>query len=690
MPPKRKSSSPSASSKRARPPKKAPRTFDLCPYIAKAASSDPSYSELQTTNCQTAKPKLYEQCQSCIERQASLGACRFSGSRLFKAAIDDQGNKTIDYADFAFRGNQGDAPLPTRDRKPKREAKKPKKEVRKPVVEGTRRSRRHQSSEEKSFDESDVEENDSEADRTENGAYATPVAPMPLTLSREDAEYALPLIAPTFTTHLERELRHEAVHLLSDSAAPLPGGPRPVIRIQCTAQTRSMCDMCVTSVFYGSYMCGCCGREFCLGCWEEWTPRDTPAEEINKLRVRDQCSRSRRHERQSMLFITRAKEGEIAELLSRVRARIPTAADDQIYTSIPTMTAPWPTSGGPLYLPVPKAVFEDLPLTQFQSLWSKGGIPLVLTSLSPRFQLPWDARYFINQHGTSACLIHDCTDSTSQLGTVAGFFSGFSGTLGTSYKLKDWPPTADFKDTFPLLFADLENALPYPTYTRRSGPLNLAAHFPPSWNAPDLGPKMYNAYPAPDFLPDWDPTSEIKGTTNLHLDLTDAVNIMLHASGGDDAPESSTIAKAIPHCGAVWDIFPPSSASAIRTYLHETRDARIDDPIHRQLYYLTETDLISLKSRGVGSYRVFQNPGDAVFIPAGCPHQVRNRMSCVKVAVDFLSPENVRVCKGLIEEARRMAPVVKYGGRWGKEDVLQLWGCLGFSWAALEKAEKAQ
>ncbi|KAK9148170.1 hypothetical protein Scep_006927 [Stephania cephalantha] len=39
-----------------------------------------------------------------------------------------------------------------------------------------------------------------------------------------------------------------------------------------------------------------------------------------------------------------------------------------------------------------------------------------------------------------------------------------------------------------------------------------------------------------------------------------------------------------------------------------------------------------------------QQLGEAVFIPAGCPHQVRNLKSCLKVALDFVSSENVEEC----------------------------------------------
>jgi lysine-specific demethylase 3 len=49
-----------------------------------------------------------------------------------------------------------------------------------------------------------------------------------------------------------------------------------------------------------------------------------------------------------------------------------------------------------------------------------------------------------------------------------------------------------------------------------------------------------------------------------------------------------------------------------------------------------------------------QKLGEAVFIPAGCPHQVRNLKSCTKVAVDFVSPENIHECLRLTEEFRQL------------------------------------
>lgn len=43
-------------------------------------------------------------------------------------------------------------------------------------------------------------------------------------------------------------------------------------------------------------------------------------------------------------------------------------------------------------------------------------------------------------------------------------------------KLKDWPVTNDFEDSYPDMYHDFSNALPVPDYTRRDGVLNLYSH----------------------------------------------------------------------------------------------------------------------------------------------------------------------------------------------------------------------
>lgn len=56
------------------------------------------------------------------------------------------------------------------------------------------------------------------------------------------------------------------------------------------------------------------------------------------------------------------------------------------------------------------------------------------------------------------------------------------------------------------------------------------------------------------------------------------------------------------------------------------------DPIHDQKYYLDGHLRERLyKEYGVKGYTIVQCLGDAVFIPAGAPHQVRNLHNCIKV-----------------------------------------------------------
>lgn len=68
-------------------------------------------------------------------------------------------------------------------------------------------------------------------------------------------------------------------------------------------------------------------------------------------------------------------------------------------------------------------------------------------------------------------------------------------------------------------------------------------------------------------------------------------------------------------------------------------------PIHTQRIFLSAPLRAALlASHGVRSFRILQRPHQAVFIPAGCAHQVCNLADCIKVATDFVSTENVARC----------------------------------------------
>ncbi|KAM8973234.1 lysine-specific demethylase 3B isoform 2-T2 [Pelodytes ibericus] len=241
-------------------------------------------------------------------------------------------------------------------------------------------------------------------------------------------------------------------------------------------------------------------------------------------------------------------------------------------------------------------------------------------------------------------------------------------------KLKDWPPGEDFRDMMPTRFEDLMENLPLPEYTKRDGRLNLASRLPTYFVRPDLGPKMYNAY---GLI-----TAEDRrvGTTNLHLDVSDAVNVMVYVGipigehaydeevlktieeGDADEVTKKRIHDGKEKPGALWHIYAAKDAEKIRELLRKVGDEQLQenpadhDPIHDQSWYLDQ----ALRKRlyeeyGVQGWAIVQFLGDAVFIPAGAPHQVHNLHSCIKVAEDFVSPEHVKHCFRLTQEFRHLS-----------------------------------
>ncbi|KAI0348951.1 hypothetical protein OH77DRAFT_1379157, partial [Trametes cingulata] len=258
----------------------------------------------------------------------------------------------------------------------------------------------------------------------------------------------------------------------------------------------------------------------------------------------------------------------------------------------------------------------------FQDIWATHR-PIVVRNVDVDFQIQWSPDYLAERYGSVTCQVEDCESGSLRNTSVAEFFSIFripQSKRTQILKLKDWPPADLLKSTCPQIFDDFIQAIPIPEYTAPTGIYNLAAHFPLNAVAPDLGPKMYCALSS--ILDD-----HHHGSTRLHVDLSDAINLLTYASTFPDGSPGH----------AVWHIFSVDDTERIQQLLRAmVPQPCSQDPIHGQNIYLTPSMLKHFEQSSITPYTILQRRGDAVFVPAGCAHQVSNATDCIKVACDFV------------------------------------------------------
>lgn len=124
----------------------------------------------------------------------------------------------------------------------------------------------------------------------------------------------------------------------------------------------------------------------------------------------------------------------------------------------------------------------------------------------------------------------------------------------------------------------------------------------------------------------------------------------------EDVPERSDP-------GVLWDVFRRQDVPKVTDYLRihwkefGKPDGVSNDLVKRHLYeetvFLNGHHKRKLKEEfGVEPWSFEQHLGQAVFVPAGCPFQVRNLHSNVQLGLDFLSPESLGEAVRLAEEIR--------------------------------------
>ncbi|KZV20720.1 hypothetical protein F511_30481 [Dorcoceras hygrometricum] len=385
-----------------------------------------------------------------------------------------------------------------------------------------------------------------------------------------------------------------------------------------------------------------------------------------------------------------------------------------------------------LYSPDSEDIVNEEEFLNFRKHWAKGEPVIVRNVLDQTSGLSWEPLVMLralseHKDGRTSSRMSDvkaidCLAGCEVKICTRKFFKGY--TEGRTYgnlwpemlKLKDWPPSDKFEDLLPRHCDEFITALPFQEYTDpRNGFLNLAVKLPERVIKPDLGPKTYIAYGIREELGRGD------SVTKLHLDMSDAVNILTHTADVAISPEQHKAIDLLKEMhraqeeregrdlnqktkhpeitfddnkekkttdflptvnskqgSALWDIFRREDVPKLKEYLvkhsNEFRHTfcspvhQVIHPIHDQSFYLTSAHKQKLKEEfGIEPWTFEQKLGEAVFIPAGCPHQVRNLKSCTKVAVDFVSPENVHECLKLTEEFRELPK-----GHRAKEDKLEV------------------
>ncbi|CAL9106172.1 unnamed protein product [Musa acuminata var. zebrina] len=113
--------------------------------------------------------------------------------------------------------------------------------------------------------------------------------------------------------------------------------------------------------------------------------------------------------------------------------------------------------------------------------------------------------------------------------------------------------------------------------------------------------------------------------------------------------------------GAIWDVFRRQDVPKLNEYLKinwtnltsSSEFTNLVMPLYNQAVYLNNDQKKMLKEQfRIEPWTFEQHVGEAVFIPAGCPFQVRNLQSSVQLVLDFLSPESLREAARMAEEIR--------------------------------------
>ncbi|KAJ2835491.1 hypothetical protein FBU31_001613, partial [Coemansia sp. 'formosensis'] len=219
-------------------------------------------------------------------------------------------------------------------------------------------------------------------------------------------------------------------------------------------------------------------------------------------------------------------------------------------------------------------------------------------------------------------------------------------------------------------------SLPFQEYVARDGQLNMVNRLPAQYKRPDFDPELHIMYG----------TQNDGSRENMRCETADFVNLMLYASteaqalppplssskqcGSTATPRKKRAAKAAtrgrPAASAKlnktytedvdepvqhpteWDIYPANALDILCEYFgvdeQEANGSNKRNVIYRQSKFMDNSgcsELFEMYGYDARCCRVYQQPGDAVFVPLGCMFQRRTFANTISVQSRFMSPEHI-------------------------------------------------
>ncbi|KAG0202084.1 hypothetical protein BGX28_005294 [Mortierella sp. GBA30] len=384
------------------------------------------------------------------------------------------------------------------------------------------------------------------------------------------------------------------------------------------------CNLCRGSIVSACWICSSCGYLLCQEC--------TPDPGISTL-----CTKRRAHIPAQFFPCGRFQLSTLIDVLNSLQTAARHMSPDlRLNAETPTVkmaTALRPVGGTSDEVRCRSPIcVSELSIDEFRSYWKRGEV-IVQTDVASGLKKDWSPSYLKSQYGFLPVQAQSYIPEEKELPdykTLTEFLeSSFSNQGGEpQWKLMKWPTDTAFQDTLPDLYEDLLGALPLSAYTHPQGVFNLMRFVPSILAGETRGPKLHMC-------------GDSTGT----------------------APECSPH-TASHRASVIWDIYRAEDRSTFLQYFqkamsrHDRRFSKI--PFMFSKYYLSPKQRRDLFSKtGVRPYRVLQQAGDSVMIPAGCVYQARFVRDSVLVEVNFATPERFSAMIQRNDEERSHNQVVK-------------------------------